>query len=113
MYDQTGHEIPTLEQLLGTKIILDMDRGEVMRVEPIHQLIDPIISYLPPARKSYDEFTITIMKPSLVIKKKRFSSCFSTYRHGKAIDCTSPCSICGTREHFGSECTMVYASMKW
>lgn len=73
MYDQTGHEIPTLEQRLGTTIILDMDRGEVMRVEPIHQLIDPIISYLPPARKSYDEFTITIMKPSLVIKKKRFS----------------------------------------
>jgi hypothetical protein len=113
MYDQDTFHLPTPEQLHSTSLMLDFDRGNIVAVSPIQELLDPIERYLPPAGQYYDQFTITLVKKFLAGNAKRCCSCWFYLRHGKTRSCKYTCLVCGTDAHHGASCHLIFASVKW
>jgi hypothetical protein len=78
------------------------------------QFQDSVESYLPPPGKYYDQPVLEKLFDLDSSKQKCLHCLQVTCPHVHKMSlCKEDCGVCGTRQHLGRECTMMYCNFLW
>lgn len=100
------------KKLYKSNVSIKDSSGVTHRVLPVKELKDPSSRFLPPSGQYYDQSAIEI-SAELLDCDNRCVLCWNPKVVGKTCKCAELCMICETKQHRGTDCSKVYASIEW
>jgi hypothetical protein len=101
-----------LKKLKRSNFRVEKPSGVTYHVTPVQELRDRIERFLPPAGHYYDQSVLE--KAFNTIDHQNICAlCWNANIADKKCICKKKCILCGTKQHRGTECRKVYASIKW